>query len=159
MAERITGLEILEIPRIGKKIGTAVTYAAYDDGVEVIRRTESGHSATLSAVVEVLYKRTSRRVFEEQSFLCFVCGRLRPLQADHIHPRARGRCDQRWNLRGVCAEDHQLITDNKLVDPQPHPKVLSAVQRHGWTWEPDSNVVGWHQLIESPTLDAVEATA
>ena len=60
-AERITGLEIREIPRPGKKIGSAVTYAAYDGEVEVIRRTESGHSATLHAVVDVLYRRTSRR--------------------------------------------------------------------------------------------------
>ena len=158
-AERITGLEIREIPKPGKKVGSAVTYAAYDGEVEVIRRTESGHSATLAAVVDVLYRRTSRRVFEEQSYLCFVCGCLLPLQSDHIHPRSRGRCDQRHNLRGVCAECHQRITDNKLVDPQPNPKVLAAVQQHGWTWEPDSNVVGWHQLCERPMLDAVEATA
>ena len=158
-AQRITGLEIREIPRPAKKIGSAVTYAAYDGEVEVIRRTESGHSATLHAVVEVLYRRTSRRVFEEQNFLCFVCWCIRPLQSDHIRPRAHGRCDQRHNLRAVDMECHQRITDNILVDPQPHPKVLAAVQRHGWTWEPDSNVVGWHQLVVSPTLDAVEATA
>ena len=158
IAERICGLEIRLIPP-PSKIGTAVTYAAFDHGVEVVRRTESGHSRTLSAVVETLYRRMTRRVFEEQGWRCFSCGSLsKGLTADHIIPRARGgRRDHRHLLRGVCQDCHRKITDN-LIDPAPHPEVLARVQTFGWTWEPDSSRVGWHRLVEVPTLER-EATA
>ena len=153
-AESITGTEIREIPRHGK-VGNAVTLAAFLDGVEIIRRTESGVAATLSALVDTLYRRESRKAFEQQGWRCFVCGALTPLQADHIKPRARGRCDQRFNLRGVCAGDHQRITDNR-IDPQPHPAVLAEVESHGWTWGPESNKRGWVRMDSGarPTLDA-----
>ena len=153
-AEKITGCEIREIPRRGK-IGNAVTFAALQEGVEVCRRTESGITHTLSALVDTLYKRESRKAFEQQGWRCFVCGGLKPLQADHIKPRAQGRCDLRHNLRGVCATCHLKITDNQ-IDPQPHPAVLAEVQSHGWTWEPDSNRAGWHpyHIDGRPTLDS-----
>ena len=153
-ARRITGLDIRLIPPTSK-IGTAVTYAAFDGETEVIRRTESGPSHTLSAVVETLYRRTSRRVFEEQSWLCFVCGRRVGLTADHIYPRARGRCDMRFNLRGCCPSCHKKITDNK-IDPIPHPSVLASVEKHGWTWGSGSNRTGWHRLEIAPTLELQE---
>lgn len=152
-AESITGLEILEIPRQGK-IGNAVTFAAYSNGVEIARRTESGAAHTLKALVDVLYKRERRKAFEQQGWRCFVCGAVAPLQADHIKPRSHGRCDQRFNLRGVDAACHERITRNQ-IDPQPHPEVLAKVESHGWTWGPESNRHGWVRMAgERPTLDA-----
>jgi hypothetical protein len=154
-ARRITGLDIRLIPPTSK-IGTAVTYAAFDGETEVIRRTESGHSHALSAVVETLYRRMVKRVCDDQHWMCFVCGQRKPLQGDHIRPRSHGRCDQRHNLRSVCADCHRKITDN-LIYPTCHPKVLELVEKRGWTWGTDDrNQVRWLPLDIAPTLERPE---
>ena len=105
-AERITGMEIRLIPP-ASKVGSAVTYAAYDQGAEVIRRTESGHSATLGAIVETLYRRTAQKVFERAKWRCEECGRIRPIQAHHVIFRSHGRVDSMENLRALCKSCHE----------------------------------------------------
>lgn len=128
-AERITGLEIREIPRQG--IGNGRTYAAFDLGVEVCRRSASGDSAAIKAVVDTVYRRRCLQTFREQGHRCLQCGRLgRALTGHHIVPRARGRSDLRINLSGLDNDCHELITLNK-VRLAPHPKVLELVRKNG----------------------------
>jgi 5-methylcytosine-specific restriction endonuclease McrA len=103
---RVTGLDIRLIPSTSK-VGSAVTYAAFDGEVEVIRRTESGHAATLSAVVETLYRRTCQRVFERAGWKCERCHGIRPLHAHHRQYRSHGRVDSMDNLEALCNPCHQ----------------------------------------------------
>jgi len=134
-AERITGLSVRQIP--DHPPGPTFKYEAYDDSGVVAAAADYLPGDALNSLVNKVYKARSLQVFEEQGFRDFVTGGIVPLQCDHIIPRARGRNDRRENLRGVGAISHQKITDNILVDPEPHPKVAESMARYGWKWGGD----------------------
>ena len=138
-ASRITGLEIREIDG---EYGRHVCYGAFEaDGTEIARADSLHPKDALNRLVGILYQRTSYRVMHEQGFRCFSCGRLVPLQIDHIKKRSHGRDDTRLNLRAVGPECHEL-RHGKNAELKPHPKVLEAVKRHaGLIWHDG----GWRE--------------
>jgi len=63
----------------------------------------------LAQLLENIYGRHCRVVFGKQAWRCAECGRVAPLQADHIISRARGqRNDRVENLAGKCSECHGI---------------------------------------------------
>jgi tellurite resistance protein len=140
-AERIMQLEVRQVATYPPS-PTYKYEAVTMDGYIVAVASDWTQADALSNLVARAYAIRSEQAFREQNYQCFVCGCLRPLQADHIIPRVRGRLDTRANLRAVCATCHQAITDNKLIDPQPHDRVAKAVAKHGWKW----GGTGWQRI-------------
>lgn len=100
--EKITGLTLW----IDDSITSECIYALQDDqGRAVVSRV--GHKKDerkiLKALVEDNYSRVRFLVARKQNFRCAECGRLGPLEADHIKPRSKGRDDRIENLRMVCS--------------------------------------------------------
>ena len=142
-AERISGRYLRRLVNDGRKW----QYAMYED--QHFRKPlwmASAYTAAeaISQLVEKNYRAVSSQVFEEQSYLCFACGGIHGLTADHIIPRARGRNDRRENLRGVDIHCHRRITAGEVLSP--HPKVLEAVRKHGWRWTITSETEGWVRI-------------
>ena len=52
-------------------------------------------------------KRIRFEALRRSNFACFYCGRPAPLvqlEVDHVIPRARGGCDEPWNLVAACQD-------------------------------------------------------
>ena len=97
-AERIIGRPI-QIEQIG-----AHQFAARSGGVTADGSTEA---IAIDMLLKQNYKLISQIVFEEQEWKCAACGKIKPLEIDHIIPRARGRLDTRGNLRALCSSCHR----------------------------------------------------
>jgi len=134
-AERITGLMAALSTRNGKGLYECNLYLEHQGEPPIVSGSGRLITEAIGIAVEANYKRVAGITFKEQGFRCFVCGAIRPLQCDHIKPRARGRDDRRQNLRGVDATCHRKITDNVLKYPEPHPSVAKSMRDNGWAWQ------------------------
>lgn len=145
-AERITGMVVRQIDYGGR----VKAYGLYlpDSNVELFASHSSPPSEALSRIVELNYQRVKRQVFTEQNWRCWHCFRLGvELQADHIKPRSKGRCDDRLNLRGVCPTCHMRITAGDKLNP--HPRMAELMSNIGLRWignyECDMTPCGWER--------------
>ena len=131
-AERIIGCEIFLVEPNGLH---GRTWRAMDGDTEIARVTEPDDDWAWEKLVRVMYDRRKLQAFEEQGWRCLVCSSHLPLTPHHIIPRARGqRLDTRENLTGICLQDHDDITQNR-VKLVPNPHVLEAVfQTSGLRW-------------------------
>ena len=75
----------------------------------VILRTEPLRSVTLALerLLAMVLTEHSLIVMGNQGWKCLLCGRVAPLESDHIISRAQGRDDRVINLRGLCNADHR----------------------------------------------------
>jgi len=111
-AYRITHFAVItvELPVIGEY--HAIGYLEPED-VKWDRRWVTGLGRTrveaIGDLVQKNLKRNCRIVFERQQWRCAHCGKVRPLQGDHIRPRGRAganRDDRISNLAGLCPPCH-----------------------------------------------------
>jgi 5-methylcytosine-specific restriction endonuclease McrA len=97
----VTGLRIEEVlPK---------TWVAFDGDTEVARYKHFNQSYAIRMLVESVLKQTNLRVFEEQGWRCHSCGRYSLLQGHHVIKRSHGRSDAEENIRGLCAQCHDLV--------------------------------------------------
>lgn len=98
-------------------------------------------SDALDDLVKKHYADRREDAFRRQRWRCFHCGRIVPLECDHIKSRARGqRLDTIENLRGLCHDHHVAHTDNKMT-PTIHPTVADEAKKEGWAWAGEAG--GW----------------
>lgn len=90
-------------------VGTHPTY-----GYE-IRIKGRDKKTAVTHFVERNYHTISGYVMSEQDYKCFTCHLIRPLQIDHIVPRAQGRLDTRANLRALCPDCHGIRHGIKVI--------------------------------------------
>ena len=74
--------------------------------VEIQGGRERSVSAALERLRDAVLAEHGFIAIDSQGWQCAECGRVLPLQVDHIRSRAHGRDDTVSNLRGVCAQDH-----------------------------------------------------
>jgi hypothetical protein len=148
-AERITGLEIRQVPYGGGKSSKAYGLYLPDCSVELFSTHGTNPSLALARLVELNYQRVKSEVFDEQRWRCFHCYRLGlELQCDHVKPRSKGRDDGRLNLRGVDPECHARITAGENLDP--HPRMVELMSKIGlrWlgSWDGPITPCGWERI-------------
>ena len=148
-AERITGLEIREVPGLVSNHGKrfpARTWAAFDGGHEIARMTLAEH-LVVKGLVDAIYRLRSERVRREQNYRCFCCGLLLPLEIDHIIPRGtiHGRDDRRTNLRALAVACHRKRHDPlRPKTPTIHPSIAALMEGAGFRWGGED--IGWLAL-------------
>jgi hypothetical protein len=130
-AERITGLFIRQIPN-GSRYKTYGIFQFEFSDVPLYTAASHEPSEAISRLVEWAYRALRERVCAEQNYRCLHCNLIKPLQFDHIKPRAKGRVDDRLNGRGVCPSCHEHITKGGKL--QPHPKMLQLMSNIGLRW-------------------------
>ena len=110
-AERITGLKIhltIHLSDESEPLVPVFKYTAYDDDGQVVSiSTRRVSSDALDSLVHQVYQIRSKEVFERQEWRCATCHGIKPLQIDHVIPRARGRDDRTSNLQGLCPACHE----------------------------------------------------
>jgi hypothetical protein len=143
-AERITGLRVQCLPQPQN------AYALYSDGANGPLHTATSHSPSqaLEMLVKWHYDQMRLQVFVEQHWRCWHCWGLKALSCDHIKPRAHGRVDQRFNLRGMCAECHERHTRNEALEIHPKMKTLMSGVGYRWRgeWGLGVEAWGWEKL-------------
>lgn len=141
-AERISDCKIsLSETRGGEE------YIAIENGKEMARVPvlKPNHSIALGRLVDIVYQCRSTQVRMEQKYRCFCCGRLGPLEIDHIKKRSTfGRFDGRRNLRAMLPECHRSRHFNPKQSPTPHPKIVEAMRSVGLVWGGEQ--VGWERI-------------
>jgi hypothetical protein len=136
-AERITGMRV-SVRRMTTGTYECSLFEAQEKDFPIVSGQGRTYPEAISRAIEANYRRISTRVMKEQGYACFVCGKLRPLQIDHIHARStHGRNDRRENLRAVCADCHHKITNHILKSPEPHRSVLRFTVPGGLDWNGD----------------------
>lgn len=137
-ARKITGLDIAQIPGIGRLTRFVATAADKPDAI--IAEVTGTAPKAASVLVEKLYRMTKLVVFQEQHWRCAMCLRVAPLTAHHMVPRSKGRSDRRENLIGLDMECHEKV-ERYILPLRPRAEMLDLLAESGWVW--DATVPIW----------------
>lgn len=129
----ITGLDIRKMASVSACF--PFCFGAFDDDGDLYCRSESNEpEEALEMLVDKCYRKTCTLVRLEQGYRCFRCGRIVPLENDHIVPRSHGRNDRRENCRALCPRCHEYRHGHPREDLVPSVEVVAAVLGFGWEW-------------------------
>ena len=93
---------------------TAETVCNCGTGPVVISVSAPTERNVLEALLRGVLSEHGRIVMERAGWKCSACGRIAPLQADHIIPRSHGRDDRVTNLRALDDPCHRRRHGEKV---------------------------------------------